>query len=314
MAVFNLGQGEGALAPAPDWFVDWVRLGMLAARWCSPDAEPERRVRRVLVASAPTDAVASAAIAFGFVRSAYVSGISNDCTTRIDQLEDIERDTWIWLRAAHTTRIARLLSVDARVLRTSNGHFRRDLVSEVRRLPEWLCGEETTGDCDSAVNEPFLRHMLRGSDPLAFATTWDTSLALIGSRTALNEELGLQVAAAEDGAPAGSLRQIVRPLDLSVPIGCRSVISSPRDDEPAWSRWPKAPALTILRGSYATSRWLPDVASPTVICILGRSELGLDAAVAAVLQARAYGDPLGAEALGWRAPRGCELLAFEEAA
>ena len=139
-------------------------------------------------------------------------------------------------------------------------------------------------------------------------------MALVGSRAALTEELDLRIAVAETGAPVGTLRQIVRPLDLSVPIGCRSVISSPREDEPAWKLLSNVPAVTILRGSYATSRWLTDVASPTVICILGRSEPGLDSAVAAVLQARAYGDPLAAEALNWRAPRGCELLGFEEAA
>lgn len=316
MAVFNLSEPHQPLAPAPDWFVDWVRLGMVAAGWCSPEARLSPRTRRVLVASTPTDAVASAAIAFGFVREAQIRGISNDCAVRIhvDQLDDVEQGTWIWLRAAHTTRIARFLGADGRLLRTSNGHFRRDHVSEVKRLPSWLSGDEATGDCNAAIDEPFLRCMLRGGDPLKFATTWDTSLAIVGSLTALNQELDLQIAAAEDGAPVGLLRQVVRPLDRSAPIGCRSVMASARDDEPVWATWSTPPAVTILRGSYATSRWLPDVASPTVICILGRSEPGVDAAVAAVMQARAYGEPIDARSLSWRAPHGCELLAFEEPA
>ena len=165
--MFCIGQGEEALAPAPDWFVGWVRLGMLAARWCSRDEQVTRGVRRVLVASAPTDAVASAAIAFGFVRGAHVAGTRNDCTTRVDRLDDVEPGSWIWLRAAYTTRIARFLGLDARVLHTSNGHFLRDFVTEVRLLPEWLGGQEATGNCNAAVDERFLRCMLRGSDPLA---------------------------------------------------------------------------------------------------------------------------------------------------
>lgn len=268
----------------------------------------------MLAASAPTEAIASSAIAFGFVRSAYLSGAGQECTVAVPRLEDVEPGSWIWLRAAHTTRIARLLRLDGRVLRTSNGHFRREMVSEVRRLPEWLQGQEATGDCNTEIDARFLGHMLRGRDPLPFATSWDTSLALIGSRTALNEELDVQLAAAEEGAPRGAIRQIVRPLNIQKPVGCRSIISSPRDDDPVWMRWRRAPALTILRGSYATSRWLPEVTSKTVVCLLGRSEPGLDAAVSAILQARAYGEPLGVEALGWHAPRGCELLAFEEAA
>ncbi|WP_162803005.1 hypothetical protein [Ornithinimicrobium avium] len=264
--------------------------------------------------SAPSEALATAALSFGFVRASYLAR-SGTATLHPIAPESLETGAWVWFRAGATVRTGRFLGFDlAGNIRTSNGHFRRASVTEVRLLPGWLQGREGTADYHDGVDQLFLKQMLRSTDPLAFATSWSTRLLVIGSVSRMNQELDLRIAPAAPDATMGTIRQIVRPLDRDAPLGCQSVLVSAQLEEPPWLAWETPPALTILRGAYATSRWLPEITSGCVISVLGRAEPGLEAAVAALMQARSYAEPLGSTALGWVAPTSCEVLAFDEAA
>ena len=51
--------------------MDWVRLGIKAAEWS--ESGQLSGSRRVVAVSAPTDELATAAAAFGFVRTVYLA-------------------------------------------------------------------------------------------------------------------------------------------------------------------------------------------------------------------------------------------------
>jgi hypothetical protein len=310
LSIFQLADADERAQPSPAWFVDWVRLGLKAAEWATATSP----ARRVVAVSAPTEALATAATAFGFVRASYLASTSS-AVLRPVELESLEADTWIWFKAGPTVRTGRFLGFDPRGnVRTSNGHFRRALVTDARSLPTWLQGHEATADCRDDVDEVFLKQMLRSADPISFATSWSTRLLIVGSVARTNQELDLRIAPATADAALGTIRQVVRPLDREAPLGCQSVLVSARTEEPPWLAWDTPPALTILRGAYATSRWLPEITHGCVVAVLGRAEPGLDAAVATLMQARSYAEPLGMTTLGWAAPSSCEVLAFDEAA
>lgn len=310
MPVFQLADSDEPTQPSPSWFVDWVRLGMRTAEWCGA----EQKGRRVIAVSTPTEVMATAATAFGFVRTSYMAHVVGNALVATS-FESLAAGSWIWFRAGPSVRTARFLGLDERGnVRTSNGHFQRALLTEVRLLPPWLQGQEATADCRTEVDEAFLKQMLRSANPTYFATQWSTRLLMIGSVARTNRELAVRIAPAADDAALGAIRQVVRPLDRQSPVGCQSVLVSSRVEEPPWLGWNEPPALTILRGAYATSRWLPEMTGGCVISVLGRAEPGLDAAVASLMQARAYADPLTPATLQWRAPASCEVLAYDEAA
>lgn len=309
MAVFRLRYGDDNCCDAPAWLVDWVRLGVLAAKWCGR----EGAARRTVAIAAPTQDIAAAAVALGFVRASYLDGIRAEALLPIE-LDRLVPQQRIWFRAGPTARTGRFLGAgDRGVIRTSNGHFHREKIEEVRALPDWFPEVESRADVGTEAHT-FLAQVLRAQDAVQFATSWSTRLLVIGSVARLAEELDLEISAAADDGIFGKIRQIVRPFDADVPSGCQSVMCSPRTEVPVWQRWAVPPALTVLRGAYATSRWLPDVTSRCTISILGRAEPGLDGAVAALMQARAYGDPVPQASLGWKPPAGCEVLAYEEPA
>jgi hypothetical protein len=311
MTVFQLRDDASPARPAPPWFVDWVRLGMQAAAWARSGAA----ARRVVVVSAPSEAMASSAAAFGYVRASFLQGTASEVLPQVKSLDALEHGTWIWFRAGNSVRTARFLELDARgIFRTSNGHFRSHMIKDVRILPPWLQPQEATADCSEAVDGAFLSQLLRGCDPIQFATMWSPRLALVGSRVGFNAELDVRLGTPAPDASLGALRQVVRPLTMESPVGCHSLLVSSRDEAPAWAQLAEPPAAAILRGAYATSRWLLDIPAKVVISVLGRAEGGLEAAVAAVMQTRAQADPVSLADLGWVAPRGCEVVAFDEVA
>ncbi|MGY1696810.1 hypothetical protein ACI780_18080 [Geodermatophilus sp. SYSU D00814] len=312
MTVFQLSEGGQPAQPSPGWFVQWVRLGIQAATWCKDAAAIG--TRRVLAVSAPTPAMASAALAFGFVRASYLQGEQDGALTASDR-SALSTGDWIWFRIGHHVRTGRFLGFDDQGnIRTSNGHFMGGRIDEIRLLPDWMEKKDAKADCSDVVDAAFLQQILRARDPLAFATSWSTRLLIVGSIDRLRNELDVQLGPAIDDAVMGSLRQIVRPLDTHMPVGCQSVVVSSHAREAVWHAWPSPPALTLLRGAYATSRWLNEASGSYVIATLGRGEPGLDAATAALMQARSYSEPLASSQLGWAPPAGCEVLAYEEPA
>jgi hypothetical protein len=305
LAVFQLAEVGRAAQPAPRWFVDWVRLGIVAASW---PATP----RRVIAVSAPTESMATAAVTFGFTRASFVAG-RDDEVLGDAEIDDLKPEESIWFRAGDTVRTGRFLGVDERgIFRTSNGHFQRSKVDEVRLIPDWLPGlGDGRAALSAGVEAAFLVQLMRAPDPVAFATAWAPGVAIVGSVSRVQAELAVRIGAdLPGGAILRELAQVVRPLDRQDPLGCRSVLLSSRAEDLPWRDWAKPPRLTILRGPYATSRWLPETVG-TVVSILGRSEAGIDSGVAALMQDRAYSDPLAAEQLGWSPPSGCEVLAYE---
>ena len=311
MAVFTLAEDESWSGPAPDWFVDWVRLGI---RLASRALQPAQDARRVIAVSGPTEDLASAAISFGYLRQRYLTGAARNILRSVP-LDELEVGTRVWIRLADRVRTGEFRGWDdLGRFKSTSGTFLRERLVEVRELPDWLPELASEAIFDQCVDANFLSLMLRKADAVDYATTWSPDLVMVGSLSRLAQELQVRIGPADGSGQTGCLAQVIRPLRTASPIGCQSILMSSRSEQVAWAAWPAPPSVTLLRGAYATSRWLPDVQSKLAVAVLGRAEAGIEAAVAALMQSRAYGDPLTAGDLGWQPPPASEVLAFDVAA
>ncbi|MDL4816936.1 hypothetical protein [Actinomadura opuntiae] len=311
--VFLVEDAGGRPQPAPTWFVAWVRLGALAALGNLLNRLGERTV---LAVSVPARPVAAAATAFGFCRQRFLSIPDNRCPSGLDRsLGELEPGMRVWLHLADRVLSGTFLGLrPGGQVHTSAGSYLAQVVEEVRVPPNWAALPD--GHSFLAVEDPFLRGMLRGRSPRSFITSWNQDIVIVGSRDALLADLEERISPATPAVPVGTLASIVRPLDLlgerkrcQIP-GWRSVLMSSRSSSAAWSEWDESPEVAVLDGSYAVSRWLEECRARLVIAVLDRTESGLEAAVGALEQERAFMDPIPPAEIAWEPPAGCELLAY----
>lgn len=297
----------GQPRPIPDWFMAWLRLGIATAK----GAFEATRQQTVIAISVPTRLLSASAIAFGYVCQRYTQGNREQMATDWSiPLSDVEPGARIWVRAPKRVIVGDYLSglPDRLYLNTpGTGAFQTRLVREVRTPPPGglAVGATTHSDTEAA----FVKSLLPSADPEEFLSSWDWSLVLVGSPERIYSDLAEHISAPR-GLQFGPLNLIVRPIKLTAPVGWRSSVMSAWTETPAWEAFPTPPHVVVLDGAYATSRWLDECSSPVVIAILERTEPGVDEAVAALMQGRAYASPVRDHELGWNAPVGCEVLAF----
>lgn len=315
--IFLVEAADGAAHPAPSWFVDWVRLGTFAAlgRLFS-----HPRKRTILAVSVPVRSMAAAALAFGYCRGRFLDAPALRCPPALARSPaDLQPGARVWLglpdRALSGTYYRML--PDERI-HTSAGTYQAAFIKEARLLPPWaaLPDDRYLLSEVGAEERAFLSSMLRSQDPLEYITSWSWDLVVAGSPARLLADLAERISSPVPGAAFGSLASIVRPLEAARTgerariAGWRSVLMASRSDEAAWSGWPEPPAVAVLDGAYAISRWLSECEAQLIIAIIDRSEPGLDAAVSVLEQERAYMKPISPDGLAWAHPDGCELLAF----
>jgi hypothetical protein len=306
--VFTIDDGSGGRRAAPDWFVDWVRLGASAALG---NLAVAGQGQLVLGLSAPIRAMATTATAFGFCRQHYLNQGTGCPPDLIRTLHNLEAGTKIWLRLLDRVVVGTYFRIqNGNRISTSGGTYQTRVVQEVRRLPAWIDAEDGHWLISEIPGLSFLQEIFPRNDPLAFATSWNWDLVLVGSHMRLSDELAEPIGPGNSHSKLGELGEIVRPLDPLYPVGWRSVLMSAHRDKAAWADWPKYPDVTILDGAYAVSRWLEECHSPIVIAVLDRAEAGLDSAVSVLEQGRMYAEPLALRDVLWRPPAGCELMAY----
>lgn len=311
---FTVGDAIGSRQGAPDWFVDWVKLGVRAAS--GRLTEPSEH-QLVLAVSTPVRSMAAAAMAFGFCWRNYLvkAPSSSSFPAPANILNDFYNGTKVWLRTPHWILVGTFLEVqNSDRVRTSSGTFQIRRIEEVRRIPSWATVEDGRWPMSEVVASGFLKDMLRQKDPVPFMTSWSSDLVLVGSRARLARELDELIGPGGNPAELGSLREIIRPFDPRRALGWRSVLMSAHDDDPVWENWPQRPEAIILDGAYAVGRWLEECHAPLVVAVLDRAEPGLDSAVSVLQQRRAFGILLTPDDLSWTLPAGCELLAFRSPA
>ncbi len=311
MSVFVLSDGSGSQVSAPQWFVAWVRLGMRLAAQGAGQAGDDQRVVAV---TGPTEELAAAGIAFGYVRHRYLTRAAGTLLPDA-ALDQVEKGTRIWMRLPDRVRVGEFRGWDALGrFNLSGSVFKRDRVLEVRQVPAALPAMAETVMLQDVLDHQFVKLMMSQRDPFDYAMTWSPNVAIIGSPRRMTEELQVKIGPYDQSGLLGTLEQLLRPMRAAAPVGCHSLLMSSREDVPPWGCWSWEPEVSILRGAYATSRWLPELRSRTIVSVLGRAEEGIDAASTALLQAHAYGRPVTASELGWAPPPGCEVLAFDAAA
>lgn len=310
MSVFVLSDRPGWQVNAPDWFIAWVRLGMRLAAQAGSQAVG---VQRFVAVTGPTEELAAAGIAFGYLRQRYLDrGVR--ALLQDSSLDGLEKGTRIWLRLPDRIRVGEFRGWDAlgRFI-ISGSVYKRDRVLGVRQVPAALPAMNETTMLHDVLDADFVKLMMSQRDGFEYATAWSPDVAIVGSPTRMREELQVKIGPHDRSGRLGTLEQLLRPMQPAAPVGCHSLLMSSRSDFPLWDSWDWEPEVSILRGAYATSRWLPELRSQIVVSVLGRAEAGIDAAITALLQARAYGEPVKLNELGWAPPGGCEVLAFDAA-
>ncbi|MGW5154482.1 hypothetical protein ACWEPN_03265 [Nonomuraea wenchangensis] len=294
----------------PDWFMAWLRLGAVTAGGSLESAQRQT----VIAVSVPTRLQGAASIALGYVRQRYTQHKRESLAVGWSiSLSEITAGAKVWVRIPKRVIVGDYLTglPDRLYLSTpKTGAFQTRLVKEVRTPPPGLLtvGAVTYSDAETT----FVKSLLPSEDPEEFLSSWDWSLMLVGSPERIYDDLAEHISM-PGGLHFGPMSSIVRPIQLTAPTGWRSSVMSARAETLPWEASPTSPHLVILDRAYATSRWLPECPAPVVIAILERTEPGVDAAVATLMQERAYATSVRDHELGWNAPAGCEVLAFRKA-
>lgn len=305
-----LHSSAGPSRGIPDWFTAWLRLGVTTAKGSLESAQRQT----VVAVSVTTRLQGAAAIALGYVCQRYTQRNCKPLTADWSiPLSDVTPGTRIWVRVPSRVIVGNYLTglPDRLYLNTpKTGAFQTRLVKEVRTPPPGVLtvGATTYSDTETA----FVKSLLPSADPEEFLSSWDWGLMLVGSPERIYSDLTEQIST-PNGLRFGPMSSIVRPIELTAPVGWRSSVMSSRAETPPWEAFPTSPHLVILNGAYATSRWLSECPAPVVIAILERTEPGVDAAVATLMQERAYATPVRDHELAWNAPASCEVLAFRRA-
>ncbi|XVQ11399.1 hypothetical protein ACQP1W_02135 [Spirillospora sp. CA-255316] len=264
--------------------------------------------------------MAAAAFAFGYCRQRFLEAPElRSPRDHSRALAELEPGTRVWLHLADRALSGTYYgTLPGEKVHTSAGMYRASVVREARVLPSWAVvpdGRYLLNEV-GAEERAFLTGMLRSHDPLEYITSWNWDLVMVGSPARLHADLAERIGPGGLGTPLGSLASAVRPLDASGATegariaGWRSVLMASRSEEAVWASWPEPPAVAVLDGAYAISRWLEVCEAELIIAIVDRSEPGLDAAVSVLDQEKAYMKPIMMDGLGWEPPGGCELLAF----
>lgn len=145
--------------------------------------------------------------------------------------------------------------------------------------------------------------------------TWDARLALpaadlaiVGTLKWLEQDFDVYLAKESDALPPSSIRSVLRPKTSKAATWYTRVFSSARvaDHLPL----PKDLNAVILDGNGAI-RYLGEIESPVVICVLDRSVADETAAELVIQLRNTRGEPLSlSDDLGWSPPGGVEALAF----
>lgn len=146
-------------------------------------------------------------------------------------------------------------------------------------------------------------------------SAWDARLALpaadvaiVGTRKWLEQDLDVYLGRRGDGMPLSSVRLLLKPKTSGAATWYSRLYASARlaDHLPL----PDHLRAVILDGNGAI-RYLAEIETPVVICVLDRSVADETAADLVTQLRNTRGEPLRLEAdLGWRSPPGVEALAF----
>ncbi|MFI7640597.1 hypothetical protein [Nonomuraea sp. NPDC049400] len=307
-SIYLYSAGED-VARIPDWLIAWMRLGIKVAK-----DPPVPGQQTILAVSTPTKKLATAAVALGYTCQRYThTGGASASTNLSIAPHAVAPGMRIWVRAPKRIIVGDYLGglPDRIHLSTpKTGAFQAQAVRAIRTLPHGMAIRDASLELSSDEDRAFVRSLLPNSDPEDFLSSWDWSLILVGSPTQLRADLAERISMSSTSPYFGSIGTVVRPFEHTAPVGWRSSIMSARADAPAWEKFPSAPQTVILDGAYAISRWLSECQAPVIIAVVERTELGVEAAVAALMQERSYAAPVYDHELSWQPPQGCEVLAF----
>lgn len=306
MAVYKIQGNDNRVYDAPPWFVDWVLLGMRLFEQCQGGPKPKARVIAVW---APTIDFAASAIAFGFIRNRLI----RQGPRTIDQATPGEQDLRgkrIWFRIGDTVRTAVLIDHDIRSLSTTTGKFLRTSITDLRAIPPWARSADSKTTVQSNTPSPHFASLYRSLSYDAFLTEWSEDVGIVGDLCSTEEELNCKFGPNDGTENLGSFGESVRPFRTSSPASWRSLLASDRGSDLDHSVL-EIPALKILRGALATSKYLTDVPSGPIVTLLGQNEPQVGPAVDAVMQRASYSSVLTKEDLQWNPPFGVEVHAFE---
>lgn len=304
--MFTLSEDVAAVGVQAKWINHLVSCGLRAARYASKLEDKQL----VLALSVPQRDYAAALIACGWVLGAKRPNVSDP--RRV--LERVEPGQKVCLTDKKHIVAAKLFRVETNrgreVLVTDQSTWSIDKITAINVLSDDM--EPTKIPCCQESPEPGSLARMAGID-----RNWDSwlvsapaDLAIIGACKWIERELDACIFRSEDIAlDSDDIKTVLLPRKKGAVAWHTRIVS--HVDRGACLNLPDSTSVVILDGNGAI-KYLPDLRSKVVICILDRSAAS-ETAEESILQYRnTRGVPIPlSEVNGWKTLPGIEYIAYE---
>ena len=304
--MFTLSEDVAAVGVQAKWIDHLVSCGLRAARYASKLEDKQL----VLALSVPQRDYAAALIACGWVLGAKRPNVSDP--RRV--LERVEPGQKVCLTDKKHIVAAKFFRVETKrgreVLVTDQSTWSIDKITAINVLSDDM--EPTKIPCCQESPEPGSLARMAGID-----RNWDSwlvsapaDLAIIGTCKWIERELDACIFRSEDIAlDSDDIKTVLLPRKKGAVAWHTRIVS--HVDRDACLNLPDSTSIVILDGNGAI-KYLPDLRSKVVICILDRSAAN-ETAEESILQHRnTRGVPISlSEVNGWKMLPGIEYIAYE---
>lgn len=304
--MFTLSEDAAMVGVQAKWIDHLVSCGLRAARYASTLDDKQL----VLALSVPQRDYAAALIACGWVLGAKRPNVSDP--RRV--LERVEPGQKVCLTDKKHIVAAKFFRVDTKmgrdVLVTDQSTWCIDKITAINVLSDDM--EPTKIPCCQERPEPGSLARMAGID-----RNWDSwlvsapaDLAIIGTCKWIERELDACIFRSEDIAlDSDDIKTVLLPKKKGAVAWHTRIVS--HVDRDVCLNLPDSTSIVILDGNGAI-KYLPDLRSKVVICILDRSAAN-ETAEESILQYRnTRGVPIAlSEVNGWKILPGIEYIAYE---
>lgn len=291
---------DNATVMASSWAGPLIALGARLARRQSPVAD-----RQVVVAlTLPARDYAAVLIGAGWALATRVPPPASP----LEVVSTLLPGTPVRMVVAGTLIAARFFEVievggRARIrVGSSSWHLDAvDYLSPAPLLPDSRFGRVRLAPAGSMVARTGHAGSWIAEQCMGFA-----SVTLIGTKTWLLADMGLEIGWGDFGESFDRADDILRPDDGRRPSWASALVPAQLFDN---AMLPDEAMLSVLDGASAI-RWAAEIQTPCVVALVDRSAPDVFA-TESILQLRSMGVPISLETIGWAPPVGVEALAFE---
>ena len=304
--MFTLSEDVAAVGVQAKWIDHLVSCGLRAARYASNLED----IQLVLALSVPQRDYAAALIACGWILGARCPN-APDPRTFLDEIESGQIVRFVDKEKVVAAKFFRIEEKSEKaVLVTDESKWCLEKIAAIDVISDDARPRKVP--CRQDRPKPGSLARMTGLDRNweSWLVSAPTDLAIIGTRSWIEHELDACIRRSEDvGLDNNDIRTVLLPRDKDAVAWHTRIVS--HVDRDACLNLPDSTSVVILDGNGAI-KYLPDLRSKVVICILDRSAAN-ETAEESILQYRnTRGVPISlSEVNGWKMLPGIEYIAYE---